>query len=156
MLRSTVLLFLLWCARAKAVDFEDCGSADTPVSINIGGCSKAPCDLLAGSNINVTSTSIAGSDSNMLYPNVYLRLNLINFDVTVTPSPCASGSNTVCPVRAGDVIRYTAVVTIDEDLPPVAGYLYWRLYNEKGNTVVCFKVEVRIVYGIRALKVVHP
>ena len=38
----------------------------------------------------------------------------------------------------------------------VAGYLIWRLYNDQGTTVVCFKVEVRIVYDMKALKGLQP
>jgi len=60
-----------------------------------------------------------GSASNVLYQDVYIRLNLINFAVIATPPPCTTGSGTVCPVRAGDSSRYTAVVTFSEELPPV-------------------------------------
>jgi len=156
MLRSTVLLFLLCCARARTVDFEDCGSTNKAVSIDISGCSAAPCDIVPGSRRNVTSTFLASSESNVLYLEVYLRLNLLNLYQDATPDPCTVGSNTVCPVKAGDSSQYTAVVTFQEDLPPVAGYLIWRLYNDQGTTVVCFKVEVRIVYDMKALKGLQP
>jgi len=156
MLRSTVLLFLLWCARASPVTFEDCGSVYDAVSIDISECSTAPCDIVAGSTRNVTATFIAGSVSNVLHQDVYLLLNLINLPQPATPAPCDDGSGTDCPVRAGDFCRYTAVVTFEEDLPPVAGYFFLRLYNNEGTTVVCYKVAVRIVYDIRALKAPQP
>jgi hypothetical protein len=156
MLRSTVLLFLLWCARARAVAFEDCGSVDNAVSIDISGCSTPPCNIVAGSSRNVTSTYKAVSESSVLYLEVYLRLNLITIFLDATPPPCAAGSETVCPVRAGDFSRYNAIVNFDEDLPPVSGYLYWRLYNNQGTTVACYKVAVSIVYDIKALKSLQP
>ena len=61
----------------------------------------------------------AGSESNVLHQNVYVRLNIINFPLEATPPPCTLGSGTVCPVRVGDNSRYTAVVNFIEDLPPV-------------------------------------
>jgi len=152
MLRPTVLFFLFWCACARAVDFEDCGSVYTASSIDITGCSKAPCNIVAGSSLTVTSAFIAGSDSNVLYQDVYLRLNLITLPLDATPPPCTAGSETVCPVRAGDSSRYTAVVNFPEDLPPVAGDFYWKLQNNIGNTVICYKVAVRIKYNLEALE----
>jgi hypothetical protein len=62
---------------------------------------------------------VAGSKSDTLYQDVYLSLNGINIDVDATPAPCAAGSETVCPVRAGEVNQYSAAVKFSEDLPPV-------------------------------------
>jgi hypothetical protein len=58
-------------------------------------------------------------ESNVLYQEVYLRLNGINIDVEATPAPCTAGSETVCPVKAGAVNQYSAVVRFSSDLPPV-------------------------------------
>jgi len=63
------------------------------------------------------------SESSVLYLEVYLRLNLITIFLDATPPPCAAGSETVCPVRAGDFSRYNAIVNFDEDLPPVRSIL---------------------------------
>ena len=38
----------------------------------------------------------------------------------------------------------------------VAGHFFLRLYNNEGTTVVCYKVAIRIVYDIRALKAPQP
>ena len=62
---------------------------------------------------------LVGAESDALYQNVYLKLNGINLDVNATPAPCAAGSDTVCPVRAGNFNRYSAVVNFASDLPPV-------------------------------------
>lgn len=70
-------------------------------------------------NMNQAVFFPPGSESSALYQDVYLRLNGINIGVSATPAPCAAGSDTVCPVRAGDFNRYSAVVTFSEDLPPV-------------------------------------
>lgn len=156
MFRSTALLFLLWCACTKAVEYEDCGSEYDALSITIDGCSSAPCNIVIGSSTNVISTFIAGSESNALYQNVYLRLNGINLAVNATPAPCAAGSDTVCPVRAGNFNRYSAVVNFAADLPPVAGSLYWTLTDNVGITVICYKVSVRIVYGSNLLEAPQP
>jgi hypothetical protein len=59
-------------------------------------------------------------ESNVLYQDVYLRLNGINLPVEATPAPCTAGSETVCPVRAGAVNQYSAVVNFSSDLPPVS------------------------------------
>lgn len=62
---------------------------------------------------------LEGFESDALYQDVYLRLNGINIDVDATPAPCSAGSETVCPVKAGAVNQYSAVVKFSEDLPPV-------------------------------------
>ncbi|GFG38091.1 hypothetical protein Cfor_10927, partial [Coptotermes formosanus] len=126
------------------------------LSIEIGGCSSAPCNIVIGSTTNVTSYFIAGSESNELYQVVYLRLNGINIGVSATPAPCATGSDTVCPVRAGDFNRYSAKVDFPADLPPVAGSLFWKLNNHDANTVICFKVAVRVVYSSNLLDAPQP
>ncbi|XP_021915170.1 epididymal secretory protein E1 isoform X2 [Zootermopsis nevadensis] len=147
MFRSTVMLFMFWCACANAVEFEDCGSVYDALAINIDGCTSAPCNILIGSSTTVTSRFVAGFESDALYQDVYLRLNGINIDVDATPAPCSAGSETVCPVKAGAVNQYSAVVKFSEDLPPLAGSLYWKLNNSDGSNVICYKIAVRIVYG---------
>jgi hypothetical protein len=62
---------------------------------------------------------LADFESNILYQEVYLRLNGINIGVEATPAPCTAGSETVCPVKAGAVNQYSAVVNFSSDLPPV-------------------------------------
>lgn len=82
-----------------------------------------------------------GSVSNVLHQDVNLLLNLINLPQPATPAPCDDGSGTVCPVRAGDFCRYTAVVTFEEDLPPVRRILslskfkrqLWNIINQYEN-----------------------
>jgi hypothetical protein len=34
----------------------------------------------------------------------------------------------------------------------VAGDFYWKLYNNIGTTVICYKVAVRIKYNLEALE----
>lgn len=67
-----------------------------------------------------------------------MRLNGININVEATPAPCTAGSETVCPVKAGAVNQYSAVVNFSSDLPPVrhVNYLYgiYR-YEKKGQYV---------------------
>lgn len=155
MLRSTVLLFTLWCSCTRAVDFEDCGSEYDALTINIDGCTTVPCNVVAGSSTTVTSSFKADFESNVLYQEVYLRLNGINIDVEATPAPCTAGSETVCPVKAGAVNQYSAVVRFSSDLPPVAGSLYWKLNNSDGSNVICYKVAVRILYGSKLLDALH-
>jgi hypothetical protein len=62
---------------------------------------------------------LVGFESDALYQHVYLSLNGIIIDVNATPNPCAAGSETVCPVVAGDVNQYSAVVKLSAELPPV-------------------------------------
>jgi len=38
----------------------------------------------------------------------------------------------------------------------VAGDFFWRLYNNQGTTVVCYKVAIRIVYAAKALEALQP
>jgi hypothetical protein len=59
---------------------------------------------------------------------VYLRLNGINLDVEATPAPCTSGSEIVCPVKAGALNQYSAIVSFSSDLPPV-GQLHVPIEN---------------------------
>ncbi|XP_023711765.1 uncharacterized protein LOC111866759 [Cryptotermes secundus] len=155
MFRSTVLLLMLGCACTIAVDFEDCGSEYDALSISIDGCSTLPCNLVAGSSTTVTSSFKADFESNILYQEVYLRLNGINIQVEATPAPCTAGSETVCPVKAGAVNQYSAVVNFSSDLPPVAGSLYWKLNNSDGSNVICYKVAIRILYSSKWLQVPH-
>jgi hypothetical protein len=38
----------------------------------------------------------------------------------------------------------------------LAGWLFWRLNNNQGITVVCYKVAVRIVFGAKTLEALQP
>jgi len=38
----------------------------------------------------------------------------------------------------------------------VAGDFYWKLYNNKWDTVICYKVAVRINYNREALEALQP
>ena len=77
-----------------------------------------------------------GSESNVLYLEVYLRLNLLNLYQDATPDPCTVGSNTVCPVKAGDSSQYTAVVTFQEDLPPVRRILSLSKFKRQLSYII--------------------
>jgi hypothetical protein len=72
-------------------------------------------------------------ESNFLYQEVYLRLNGINLDVEATPAPCTSGSETVCPVKAGAFNQYSAVVWFSSDLPPVCHLISSSMSQKKSD-----------------------
>ncbi|KAJ9586364.1 hypothetical protein L9F63_019986 [Diploptera punctata] len=144
-LSLVVFIFVVSCATAEIVTFENCGSKSYPVSIDIHSCAEAPCIILNGTQENVTLTFLASYTSSSLADEANLRIKTAKVPVDVIPEPCGSGSSITCPMEASDTpYEFNSTLLIPTDAAPVDAYLELKLLDYIGEIMVCYRVGVRI------------
>nr|CAD7568615.1 unnamed protein product [Timema californicum] len=88
-------------------------------SVDIDICKVAPCNILQGTTLNVTTkftpNTNTGSLPKSLTNDVYIMINNVHIGVTVQPNFCDYSG--LCPLRATR-LSYTSKITVTADVPP--------------------------------------
>ncbi|KAK7789640.1 hypothetical protein R5R35_007707 [Gryllus longicercus] len=122
-----------------SLSFTDCSSTYEVKRVEMGTCKQVPCPVLVEQEVNVTTTFYAKFPSSELIPTaLYYAIN--------TKFPATVGSYDPRDAANGGDTTQRANITVNPELPPVLGYLQWMLHNEKGERVVCFRVDILIYW----------
>ncbi|XP_037913334.1 uncharacterized protein LOC119652984 isoform X2 [Hermetia illucens] len=127
----------------KSVWFNDCGSIYDILELSITGCVQTPCKLQLGALVAVNAEfNDYGEDVHVLKHDAYWVLNAVNTKASVTPQACDGKS---CPFRGDEGLAFTANLYINMTLPALRGTLFWEVYNESEERVMCYKVPISLM-----------
>ncbi|CAD7084327.1 unnamed protein product [Hermetia illucens] len=128
---------------ARMVLFQDCGSIYDILELSITGCVQTPCKLQLGALVAVNAEfNDYGEDVHVLKHDAYWVLNAVNTKASVTPQACDGKS---CPFRGDEGLAFTANLYINMTLPALRGTLFWEVYNESEERVMCYKVPISLM-----------
>merc|ERR1712026_379863 len=126
---SAIAIFLGLLAVASASSpFKDCGSKAKVTSVDVNGCTKAPCLLPKGSDASTAvNTVVHGIIAGIPVP----------FSVP-DGKACETGHvNPACPLTVGTEHAYDIKLPVSSWYPSLRLNVRWQLQDENGAPLVC-------------------
>ncbi|GJQ80222.1 hypothetical protein Trydic_g23797 [Trypoxylus dichotomus] len=149
------VFFLSFIAYASAAIYQQCANGKTVENldekISVSRCTKAPCRLKKGTQVDVTMKFKTDNDvkkiRNLVYANIAgIPFPFIGVDNT---SACpniyeADGKTKAsCPLKGGKEYQYKSKIDVLDIYPRIKVVVHWELVGDNGS-VLCFEVPARI------------
>merc|ERR1719385_502665 len=113
--------------------------------INVGGCTSVPCVKHIGETFTTDVEFVSDIDFNT--GHCTMDGYLVDFETSVPFAPL-SLKNTcaymTCPVRRGNTSTFSQPFYVSPAYPKVLVIAKWKLFNERGDLIVCYTVPMQV------------
>jgi hypothetical protein len=143
MFKFVCLALLVAYAAAGKVDTESCGGVSGFLEATIEGCDGGgTCVVKKETPTQITVKFTASEDipdGKYLIVALYLGLN-----IEITNKNLCDGVGGGCPIKAGQEILHTHVMTLPSSVPNIKATTSLKISDGSGNSHVCRSLEVEI------------
>jgi len=141
-----ILLIILFVVTIECTPrIIPCSNHNVIQEVSVSPCDSDPCVLKKGTTGTFSVTFVAPDDSKKLTAQMSaiiggLRLPAPHFDRNV-----CNGYGVECPVTKGNRYNYKYVMKVLPEYPAIRTTFRLSAKDDKGNSVFCFKMPVRLV-----------
>ncbi|KAK0086797.1 hypothetical protein PV325_002517 [Microctonus aethiopoides] len=144
---AKVFFILIFCVvtTLQYTPFTACKSGSTPFELRLEGCTKSPCILASGKDVEAECDFAVVADTKDLKPVVLIQLfdESINYPLP-EPDACTSLIDNDCPLDEGESVTYTLKMPIPDLSMQLTLHFQFSLMDSKNNTHVCFEFDAKI------------
>ncbi|XP_063705969.1 NPC intracellular cholesterol transporter 2-like [Culicoides brevitarsis] len=142
-------IFVVICiASASATDFLGCKKGKSPVAVDVEGCTKTPCKLKRGTDVDFLVTFNSEVVSQSLKPKVLAHVQGLDVPYPLPPEfadACKHLTEGECPLLSNTNAKYQISFPVKKEFPAVRVTVEYSLLNEKDEVVTCFQVPIQTV-----------
>ncbi|XP_053657923.1 NPC intracellular cholesterol transporter 2 homolog a-like [Anopheles marshallii] len=123
------------------------GGRPHPLSVDIVGCTAAPCHLVRGQNVvaNIDFTTDRAVTS-MTTIATATALNVVtNYPLGTNAVTCNFLQGSSCPLSANEDVTYRLTMPILAIYPLVSLNIEINVVDQSNNSVTCFVVDAQVV-----------
>ncbi|KAJ6639364.1 NPC intracellular cholesterol transporter 2 [Pseudolycoriella hygida] len=137
-------MFLLATTATALVGWRDCGSQMGSIyTVRMTNCTQTPCLFHRGQSYEAEADGRWRANSNTL-PFVLFVIVLGAPIPLLEGDACDYKIRGICPARNTDTFTFASYYPVPTNLPPVGGVARAQMYNDFGDTALCFELDVRI------------
>nr|XP_033337163.1 NPC intracellular cholesterol transporter 2 homolog a-like [Megalopta genalis] len=142
-----VLVIAAFCiADSMQSPHELCANGPAPKNVNIVGCSKLPCDLKRGSNVEAAIDFAVLANTKTLRPEVDVQIGNGHVKYPLPEqNACKSLVGAECPLDKGEVVTYKLKMPVEKIYPKIALIIQLSLIDEHGDVQVCLRIPAKVV-----------
>uniref|UniRef100_A0A182JD17 MD-2-related lipid-recognition domain-containing protein n=1 Tax=Anopheles atroparvus TaxID=41427 RepID=A0A182JD17_ANOAO len=143
-----LLLVALVPALASANVFRACtGGRPLPISVDINGCTSAPCDLVRGQDVIALIDFTADrAISSMTTVATATALGVVtNYPLGSNSVTCNFLQGSSCPLSAGEDVTYRLTMPVLSIYPLVSLSIEIDVQDANSQSVTCFVVDAQVV-----------
>lgn len=141
---SIALVILLVVSACESSVYRDCGSKTGSIeSVDITGCTKAPCVFQKGQNYTLDLSFKSITNSKTLVNRVYGLIAHVPIPFHLpNDNGCELGIK--CPIKSGDNLKESVTMPILNEYPRIGVIVKWVAVDDAGKDMICFEFPVQI------------